>query len=96
MALRAAPPPPPPPPPEGPLTVSFAGESAQAVALSCSSGANLRASFVGGVAAFDAIPTDDACTLSFRGGAPGSYGPVHGNMSINCAFDEAGGTYSCR
>jgi len=79
----------------GLLTVNYSGDAAQAVALSCPDGSRQRAAFVGGAATFDDVPAND-CTISFRGGAPGSFGPVGGGQSVSCVFDEGSGTYSCQ
>ena len=83
------------PAPTGPLEVIFSGDAAWAVSLECASGKAERLSFVAGAAVFDDVPVDDTCTIQFRGGAPGSYGPLHGDQAVRCTYDEGASVYAC-
>lgn len=107
---EAAPPPAPPPAPPrarvsaarpatapsgpSPLTVRLA-DPTQAVSfeVNCPSGFRQRASFVGGSGTLADVP-NETCRLIFHGGAPLSYGPVHGGQSLGCSF--SGTTAVCR
>jgi hypothetical protein len=85
-------PPAPAPPPKpaveaGTLMVRLADPSASTwVMVQCPSGFRERGAFSGGLAKVEGLP-DEACSLSFKGGAPARYNGVRGGQHLTCSLE---------
>jgi Ca-activated chloride channel family protein len=82
------------PPPLGVATIRVpAAQPFTSVEVKCSA-VRARANFVDGVARVPDVPTNEDCTVFFKGGVPAQFKPVRGGMLLDCVV--VGGTTRCR
>jgi len=75
------------------VNVEVGAWNAVAVEVKCED-VRERATLSNGTAMVKGIPTDEDCTLYFKGGMPVQFHPVRGGQSLTCTFE--GATASCK